>query len=520
MGHGGGWPPNSLAEWVVGQNFRGQLSASAPQRKNPVVKVELSEDEISGEETISLTYPRGRGSSQKSPSSRKVRFDGDRQPLKSAMKKKVSSSESSDTLIDSDDDDTSITDDESSVIDDSDISEDDVPLRRRQNKAKKSTKKAICKKETDSDSSAAKDALPHETCPCDECVRGRKILKAVIKFEVRKKAAEKNPKGKGRKKGKKDEALSPEPSDTTGLDTTEAEATEDDQNPPEKGKNKKQKQKQKQQSTSPESSPKAVEHKKTVNKDAFKMPTYPKEMQPNWIMPPHTKVVRIEHAVENENDPKPNAFFDTTKGITRVYHGPVFGNHLGELYGNYNTDKLMPPGTGYPPDWNRHCQNGMFIPGPPPVPHGSHFGPNMPLINGQMPPSEEFMRDAASKGFGLSGMPAPSPVAQKATSQHAGSDKGSNGGFGAWDAAAFNTGGADNWGKTNDSHSKAQSPTANSNPPADSPQDNGWSGGGGGGWDNGGSKKDGVASPHNFGTWNQNENSGEKFERREFLHSS
>lgn len=537
MGRGGNWPPKSLAEWVVGQNFRGPLSTSALQRKSPVLHIELSEDEISGDETLSVTYPRGLGSSQKDGPTRKVRFDGDRKPLKSAMKKKkVSSSESSDTLVDSDDDDTSITDDESSVIEDSDTSEHEVPVRRRKSRSKKS-KISLCKKEADSDSSAAKDALPHETCPCDECARGRKILKAVIKFEVKKKTGERDPKGKGKKGMKND----PEPSDTTEAETTEAEtteaeATDDHPTPSKKGKNKKQKQKQRHQNasskeTSPkESSTQAEEPKKLIKRDAFKMTTYPKQMQPNWIMPPHTKVVRIEHAVENENDPKPNAFFDSTKGIARVYHGPMFGNHLGELYGNYNADKLMPPnmppfippgmppGTGYPPGWGHHVQHDMYVPGPPNGPQGSHFSPNMPAMNAQMPPNETFLRDAASKGLGLSGMAAPSPGAQKATSKHAGSDKGSKtAGGGCWGATDFDTGGVGDWGKTNDNNSKTQSPAANSNPLADPPQDS-W--GGGGGWDNSGSKKDGVASPPNFNTWGQSGNNEEKFERRKSEHPS
>lgn len=478
MPRGGVWPPNSFQEWVVGQNFRGQLQSPA-EGPISVLKVELSEDEVSGDEIIAITYPgrrrRAEAAPQTAPVARKVRFDGGRKPLKSAMKKTVSPSESSDTLIDtSDEEDVTTTSEESSDADDSDTSEDEVPIRRRKNKSNKS-KVSMCKKETGSDSSAAKDALPHPTCQCHECVRGRKILKAVIKFEAKQTATEQQSKdnGKENNKGGNNDAssagTSTEATDTTDASATEPETTEpettepeatDDETPPKKGKKQKQKQKQKQeqkqkspQKEKAEPAPQVEEPKKAVNKEAWKMPTYPKEMQPNWVMPPRTKVMRIEHTIENENDPRPNAFFDSTKGITRVYHGPVFGNHMGELYGNYNAENIKPPGygpPGWPPIWHRSPHHSpRFLPGPP---QGWSFGQNMPPMNVQMPSDEAAMREAASKGFGLSGMPAPPPppmnseAGQKHASQKAGSDKASkSNGWGG--AADFNTGGTNQgWG--------------------------------------------------------------------------
>lgn len=468
---------------MVGQNFRSQ-KLTPPQGQSPILKVKLSEDEVSGDETLSITYPGRRrriGTAQRaapapsSSSARKVRFNGDR-PLKSALKKTVSPNDSSDTLVDTSDDDGTATTDESSDIDDTDTSEDDVPIRRRRSKSNK-IKTALCKKEADSDSSAANDALPHPTCHCDECVKGRKILKAVIKFEAKTKATEKDSQGKGKKKGKKDktssteatETTETEANDTSEVETTEAETTDDDKTPPKKG-NKKQKQKQKQRSPPKENNEAmlrpAEDEKTAVNKDAFRMPTYPKEMQPNFIMPPRANVMQVEHAIESENDPTPNAFFDSKKGITRVYHGPMYGNHMGELYGNYNSKKAMVPGSGtprmhgYPSNWNQQLQcPPWLIPGPPPPgPHGSP----MPAMNSQMPQNEAVMREAASKGLGLSGMPVgPKPVmvreeTQKAASQTAGSDKGSK--SGAWGIANQGSGG---WGAGNDNNSKPLSPPAN-----------------------------------------------------------
>ncbi|KAK6950465.1 hypothetical protein Daesc_008793 [Daldinia eschscholtzii] len=60
---------------------------------------------------------------------------------------------------------------------------------------------------------------------------------------------------------------------------------------------------------------------------------YPPQ-QANFLMPPHPRVLQVEHAVELPNDPRPNAFFDGVHGIMRVYHGPHYGNAYGQLYPN------------------------------------------------------------------------------------------------------------------------------------------------------------------------------------------
>lgn len=520
----GGWPPNSLAEWVVGQNFRGLTSAPS-EGPRPVLRVELSEDEASGGETLSITYPRRRrrdaAAQSTAPAARKVRFHGDRKPLKSALKKSTNPNESSDTLVDTSDDDAeATTDDEYSDFYDSDTSDEDVPIRRRRSTFKK-PKGTLCKKETDSDSSAAKDALPHPTCQCVECVKGRKILKAVIKFEAKNGVMGKQSKSTRRRRSQGFD-------DDTDASDSSANST-DEEASSKNGKNKRQKQKR-QQNPSPRRN--GQETTKAVNKNAWRMPTYPKEMQPNMIMPPHTKVTQVEHTVETDNDPRPNAFFDSTKGITRVYHGPRYGNHMGELYGKKNTDSLMPPGSAFPPGWQPH-NAPWYLPGPPNGPPGSHYAQNMPAMNGQMPFTEAGWIDAASKGIGLSGMPAvlTPPMmreemrrreSQKAASQKPGSGEAAK--STTWGAAAgANTG----WphleeggrGAGNGGNSKAPSPTAaNSNNPADAPKADNF--GGVGGWgmgDASGSKKDGVSSPFNF---DHAANTGEKFERSKSFHSS
>lgn len=561
MGRGGDWPPKSFAEWMIGQNFRPKELTPAEGQK-PVLRVELSEDEASGEDTLAVTYPgrrRRASTSQQAAagaSRRKVRFDGNRKPLKSALKKSSSSSSSDATLVDLSDDEAATFTDSSSDID---TSEDDAPIRRRKSKSKKG-KVGSCKKDDHDDSSAAKDALPHPTCTCDDCVKGRKILKAVIKFEAKTKAAanaaenQSKSNDKEKQKGKKNKKT--DASDTDG-DTAEANTTENEKKPSAKGnKNKKQKQKQKTALSEMASSPTAQPSKETVNKDVFKLPQYPREMKPTLIMRPEARVMQIEHAIETPYDPRPNAFYDNGKGITRVYHGPKYANPNGKLYAGYNSGKATTPRTPavspVGPAQNPYTQ--WF----PPSAHGPmhSFGPN-PAMYAQMAGDEEAMRKAASQGLGLSGLPPP-PVpnyfkemqeeaARQAKWKKSGSDNGSrkrNSGWSppkggdAWkkmgsDKASKkgNTtwGAAPGWGnENNNSNSKPPTPAADPLAPADPSQDQndsgGWGGGAGGdgAWgametgSKKGSQKDGGASPHDFEGWGDNSQPKTTFQRSKY----
>lgn len=521
---------NSAAEWVVGQNFRGWGRKPSDQRS--IFKVELSENEASGEETLAITFPGRRkraGTAQKTAhgaatsSSRRVRFDSGGRPLKSALKKTVNQNDSSDTLVDNSDDDApSTTDDGTSDPDETDTSEDDSPPRRRRSKTRKARAAVVCQKEIDSeDSSAAKNALPDPSCPCDDCRKGRKIMKAMVKFEAKTKAArEAKTNHKGKKNGRKGRSSSTDATDTattdagsTEADTSEGEATEEEKPKPKKGKTKKQKNSSNENAKpAPKTEAAEPEHpKKAVNKAAFRMPQYPREKQPNLIMPPRARVVRVEHAVEGPTDPHPNAFYDTAKGITRVYHGPQFSNGMAQLYENGNLAKAIPTGPGpypqqvWPFGWQgQHHYAQAWLPAPP---AGS---PGSPL--GQMPDNEAAMKEAASKGLGLSGLPAvPVPdyiqkEMQKDEAEKAGSDKGSK--KAAWDGPAWDAAGNGNNGDN-------QAFGRPSSPPAGPSQPDFWgNNNGGGGRDISASKEDGAQSPTNFNAWR---NGSPKFSRSKSL---
>lgn len=85
---------------------------------------------------------------------------------------------------------------------------------------------------------------------------------------------------------------------------------------------------------------KILQEADTIKKKRAEANQYPPQnpqyapQQANFLMPPHARMLQVEHAVELPNDPRPNAFFDGVHGIMRVYHGPHYGNAYGQLYPN------------------------------------------------------------------------------------------------------------------------------------------------------------------------------------------
>lgn len=89
---------------------------------------------------------------------------------------------------------------------------------------------------------------------------------------------------------------------------------------------------------------------------------------PNWLMPPQSDIVHVEHSVETPYDPRPNAFFDNRNRVMRVYHGPNYGNPTGGLYQNPNirssSSPQVPAQERRPvvhPDYNMYDDNGQYV---------------------------------------------------------------------------------------------------------------------------------------------------------------
>lgn len=99
------------------------------------------------------------------------------------------------------------------------------------------------------------------------------------------------------------------------------------------------------------------------------------------VLDSRSEVVIREDVIETPSDPRPNAFFDASNGMLRVYHGPKWGNPMGSLPANYPprcnigshdshaqflSNRLLNRGsaTSYNDNCNRghgnhpHCENG------------------------------------------------------------------------------------------------------------------------------------------------------------------
>ncbi|TLD23284.1 hypothetical protein PspLS_07195 [Pyricularia sp. CBS 133598] len=375
-------PPNSLVEWMIGQNV------STTQKKKistfrEVVRLQVATDDESGEDSILLTYPRTHlqgNISGATPPGKKVRFD-----QKPALKDNSSPiSQSSSSLSGS-----------------------------SEEKPKKVAAKSICEI-SDSD----QDSEPHPTCSCADCRVGRRRARRLARLnkkllesssdassdttEAREPVVEpkkdnpppkKNEPKKKAAKNKSPKSAAPEPvpvvseaSDTPG-ETTEGTQTEGDTDnevaavtpppaPPDekkqpagkktkngggnvgKGKQvKKAKSTEEQDSDNKEKEAQADIASQVVIKSPtadkpLQLPPYSQESNirpPNLLMPVKAQVLQVEHAIETPDDPRPNAFVDNQYGVLRVYHGPAYGNALGNLYPRRSwSGKNLPLGAPHP----------------------------------------------------------------------------------------------------------------------------------------------------------------------------
>ncbi|KAF7551639.1 hypothetical protein G7Z17_g4884 [Cylindrodendrum hubeiense] len=152
--------PSHFCEWVIGTTIPSILGPIPKQKKHryrDVVRVEVTTDDESEEDTLKITYPRtGRTNSTYDNSHstvKKVRFDEKTKdaPKKSALKKPKSPVDS---------DETSESDAESSKAGESEIeSSDDAPRPAAKGK-KQQKKKNVSSDDTDSEY----DSDPHPTC--------------------------------------------------------------------------------------------------------------------------------------------------------------------------------------------------------------------------------------------------------------------------------------------------------------------------------------------------------------------
>lgn len=394
--------PRSFCEWVVGTTIDSALrTAPKKPRRRDIVRVEVSTDDESGEDSLKITYPRTAPAPQVTEPQavvKKVRFE--ETPRKSALKKTtttiVTSESEPETELETSDSAADVSSDEAVI---GDASADSSDSSSKSSKSSKKSKKSRHVSESDEDSE------PHPSCKCVECVRGRQKLKKQGKAAAKQKKepetesseseAEIPPKTKAPKTAKKASKAKPSPSETEEETSTSAPESEEEEEPvkkkvPQKSKaggkkeqkkakgenaqpaGKKQKKKvddeEKEDSAEEEEKPvKAKKNKKNESKKAQPEPAIPPNKQneakkhnypegmpiphprrPHYIEPIRAEVVQTERVMETPQDPPPNAYYDAEHNIIRVYHGPVYGGNPNQALYPRRDPSMRPLPIGMP----------------------------------------------------------------------------------------------------------------------------------------------------------------------------
>src|SRR3569833_103049 len=387
-------PPNSMVEWMIGQNVPRKIKrAAVPETRKPLYRLEVSTDDGEESDTVTFTYPRnGRHARNQlaavpAEAVKKVRFI---EAPKSALKRTGPSAlpaaggESSEGDVSSAETDagatTSESEDDGAKSSEQDASDDSEPAPKKSKKGKNGAK-------------------ADEQCPCDECVAERKKKKEAKHAkgatpepsgddsDAEPEKPTKKDKKKQEKKKSGGEAKKPDPESTEASEATQTEDEdkgETEAKEPHQSTNKKQ-DKKKKGGEKPAEEPKAKddgggkgqEEKKAgkqqkakgngkenlpaedaskdetakpgdgaalqASKKAGKsgnsaaetalalLPT-PELRQPNLLMPIKAQVLQDKHTKKTPKNPRPNAFLDYEHGIIRVYHGPAYGAAWGALY--------------------------------------------------------------------------------------------------------------------------------------------------------------------------------------------
>ena len=181
-------PPNSLAEWIVGQNIPRQRRES--QRRD-ILRLEISTDDEYDTDTLLVTYPRTRRPRQAQPTpndygTKQVRFEN--QPQRSALKPTPSRRFMA----------APFNDDDMEAVDAG-------PTTRGRSGRRKLTRRCDRRYILDSSDDEG-DPNPHPTCTCPDCASGRRKLRKVGKWPKEAGGAsdkEEEPNRKSGKTGKK-----------------------------------------------------------------------------------------------------------------------------------------------------------------------------------------------------------------------------------------------------------------------------------------------------------------------------
>lgn len=214
-------PPNSVFEWVIGQNIPQSRKKQPPRRES--IKIELSTDDEEDTDIVTVTYPRKARSSktkrkgkvaklESNPEGKRVSFE--EKPLKSALKKprESSSSEESSSASSSDESETASASDESS-------DDPEPPNTKKKAKPRKTKKSKPAHNKTSSNGGPEPDKTSHQNCACICCFAGRELLAKAVDAIAKSNKAEEVPTGEKDKCGQKKNGKGQKSKKAASIDT-------------------------------------------------------------------------------------------------------------------------------------------------------------------------------------------------------------------------------------------------------------------------------------------------------------
>ncbi|KAL2181597.1 uncharacterized protein P884DRAFT_274091 [Thermothelomyces heterothallicus CBS 202.75] len=465
-------PPNSVFEWVVGQNLPRKKAKPSGRE---VVKIEVTTDDETDTESITVTYPRNSKSSRRrnkhrkpssvpSTSEKKKKVTFEKKPLKPALKKHqdASSSEASSGASS------------------------EEKLRTRSKKARDAQNARPSSREARSgNGSSQHDKHKHQNCMEEitkngksnevtgnvgdkgngKAAQGKKAAKNKSDTEaesgtstghatsVEDTATESEPEPPKRKKKTKQQTVA------VSSETEATTETDPESEPPKKGKQsgKKKENEQKEKQHSDEAAGtkndsqakeggKASGSKEAAGKITRDGPADENRAgdrdngskkggavdekkadaaHPHLIMPVRKRSIQMEHVVEDPSrDAPPNAHFDNDKNVCRVYHGPYWGYPYGQPYLRGGLNPQFPAPAWFPVSdtqaMHGHRENAPQMPSgfPPPPQQPAHTVPyptwGQPY--GQFPPAPPY-GSTHQRPVGVSGIPG-SPLNAEALKRH------------------------------------------------------------------------------------------------------
>ncbi|KAI1496736.1 hypothetical protein F5X99DRAFT_421905 [Biscogniauxia marginata] len=430
------WPPNTLYEWMIGQNLpRGKSKKSKKPRTRSRLAFEVSTDDESESDVYKITLP-----SEKRDRTKKVRFveeapksglkapkepsnpvPAEPAPEKLKQEKQAKNKSCQSSKKDTDGDDAKEVHAQHKAKKAKQAEE--ANAKKAKQKKKDKGKKKKPEPESESEVTETTDTEP-ETEP--ETEESEEQSEEQSEKESEKESEDEKPKNKEKKKEKGKEKQKNNQKKNSNNDKKGGKKNKKQKSDDEEDKTASEPEPEPEPEAGPQSepepkTPKAEKKKRRKDKKVTLPPHHPppEVRHGNFLLPPRSHILHVEHAVEAPDDPRPNAFYDNENGVMRVYHGPAYGNPYGALYPKrIYRHQPLPVGTPHPMynPWYNGFQTVAGQPVPPHVP------PQTPMRQIQAPQNGSPDASRWFQGYGMT-TPAAAPDMPPAPDFEAGFDK-------------------------------------------------------------------------------------------------